>query len=430
VHRQRTNDELVISIMTNSRCLSRIFRVFALVLTASLSSSDAKTIVIHHFQLKAGPNPQNGLIADAQGNLYGVTATGGENSCAARSCGVVFELSLGVSGAWTERIIYDFKGGTADGSSPATQLAFDANGDLFGATALGGTNGFGTIFELIPAHNKKWTEKIIYNFATQDGTSPGSVLTLDRQGNIYGSMTNFGANGYGTVFVISPQANGAWNEKILWQFSGPDGRYPYGGVVLDSKGNIYGTTNAGGAYNFGTVYTLYAGGGGNFVERTLYSFKGQGDGASPIAPLSIDAQNNVYGTTSNTYILGAAIPSVAFGFIADGSKWKVKVLYIFGTSRFDGYNPSGLTLDARGNLYGTTTYGGSGCNNPGCGNVFKLTRPRTGEEWTETILHQFEGAEDGSESTANVLLYNTQVYGATRYGGGRSGYGVVFAVSH
>ena len=404
---------------------STIFPVTAaavlMLLNASSALGGATEKAILRFNKTNGLQPQNGLIADSQGNLYGVTTSGGISSCIPQGCGVVFKLSPGLNNTWTEKMLYQFKGGTADTDIPTTDLIFDAKGNLFGATWQDLSGHLGAVYELSPGIGGTWTEKTIYRF-TSSGYDPGTHLTFDSQGNLYGTLGQvFGASG-GGVFQLSPQSDGAWKESILHTFSGNgDGQYALGGVVLDSKGNLYGVAQEGGAFSRGIVYELSPNGSGGWVETILYSFMEQVDGAYPIAPLTIDAKGNLYGTTLSG---GANNFPVVFELSQSGGKWSETVLYTFDKY---GYSPSNVVFDAKGNLYGTTVNGGAGCNNPGCGIVFTLTRQST-PPWKETVLHNFESNLDGSEPLAGVLLNNGHLYGTTEYGGGRYGYGTVFEI--
>jgi uncharacterized repeat protein (TIGR03803 family) len=163
----------------------------------------------------------------------------------------VFELVRGSNGSWTEKVLHSFAGG-ADGTGPEGGLAFDAAGNLYGASVF-------TVFQLVPTSTGEWTENILHTFTGgNDGSGPDSVLTFDKSGNLYGT-TNAGGMHRGTVFELSPHANGTWSEKILHKFSatGGDGISPFfGGVTINSQGNLYGTTGGGGSSNEGVVYEI------------------------------------------------------------------------------------------------------------------------------------------------------------------------------
>ena len=209
------------------------------------------------------------------------------------------------------------------------------------------------------------TETVLYSFGGQYGDAAYPLyagLALDKQGDLYGTTPNFGANNGGTVFKLTPTGT----ETVLHSFGrayvGPDGSQPYGGVVLDKKGNLYGTTGLGGANNSGTVFEMTPDG----AETVLYSFGNQpGDGAFPLAGLVLDKQGNLYGTTVYG---GAHGGGTVFQLTPDGAE---TVLYSFGSQPGDGTNPyAGLVLDKKGNLYGTTGAGGQyGFG----GTVFKVT---------------------------------------------------------
>lgn len=310
-------------------------------------------------------------------------------------------------------VLYAFTGG-ADGGFPVAGLARDERGNLYGVTSNGGTYGQGTVFEVGGGG-----KTVLYSFTGgADGQSPGAGLTW-VQGNLYGTTVSGGAYGAGTVFKLDESGM----EAVLHSFTGGgDGASPDGVLVLDAQGNVYGTASGAGAYGQGTVFKVDATGN----ETTLYSFTGTGgDGSSPHAGLVLDAEGNLYGTT---YGGGAFGQGTVFKVDATGNE---TVLYSFGAAPGDGANPTpGLARDPRGNLYGTTVYGGNDWNN---GTVFKLDT--TGKE---TVLHNFVGAPvEGANPYAGVVRDRQgNLYGTTFYGGDVSCYmngafpgcGTVFAV--
>jgi len=190
------------------------------------------------------------LIFDGAGNLYGTTVYGGTDNI-----GTVFQLTPGSNGKWTEKVLHSFNG--KDGGIPYAGLVFDAAGNLYGTT-------FGnTVFQLAPRANGKWTEKVLHIFNGKRGAGPGAgSLIFDAAGNLYGTTEVGGAytricgNGCGTAFELSPGANGTWNEKILYRFNRTNGYYPIAGVIMDAAGNLYGTTSSGGAHGQGTVFEI------------------------------------------------------------------------------------------------------------------------------------------------------------------------------
>lgn len=247
-----------------------------------------------------GGEPYKGVTLDARGNIYGTAGVGGlyVGPCVDTGCGVVFKLTNS-GGTWKYRVIHSFTGGN-DGYGPGAGVTVDSHGNIYGMTPTGGANGLGIVYQLQPGTNGNWTEKVIHTFtggADGLGGSAGRLL-LDAAGNIYGVCTTGGANGAGVLFKLTPTPAGEWNLSALYAFKGtPDSGFPYGTVVPDSKGNLYGTTYYAGAKNLGSIYRLSRH-NGVWIETGLYSFKGGTDGSGPISTLVADAAGNLYGTTS------------------------------------------------------------------------------------------------------------------------------------
>ena len=193
--------------------------------------------IIHAFAGNAdGAGPSNAtLIRDANGNFYGTTQAGGANNA-----GTVYELSPATGGGWTEQILYSFSYAIGDGYSPQGGVVFDGNGNLYGTTAYAGPNVGGTLFELTPASNGTWTEKILYNFPSGSShENPFGKISFDSAGNIYG-LAEGGANGYGVAYELIPSSNGSWSEKILHTFSGKnDGSVLYGTDVTLDQADLF-----------------------------------------------------------------------------------------------------------------------------------------------------------------------------------------------
>ncbi len=355
-----------------------------------------------------GAYPQyGGLIADSSGNLYGVTAFGGNQEGFSGS-GVVFKLVP----AGNETVLYTFTGG-ADGAQPQGGLVMDTAGNLYGTTVDGGIQpgafGSGVIFELDPAGS----ETVLLTFDYIDGANSYAPLLRDAAGNLYGATFSGGHFGDGAVFELG--ATGS--EKVRYAFSGPaDGANPVGGLIGDSAGNLYGTTEYGGDLNgcsgkgCGVVFKLAPGG----QETVLYLFTGGADGANPYARLNRDAAGNLYGTTWNG---GATGNGTVFKVDAAGQE---TVLYSF-TGGTDGANPpAGVIQDAAGNLYGTTNHAGGACF---CGTVFKLDTAGN-----FTVLHTFDGG-DGQYPGAPLLLHGGVLYGTASGGGPHAGAGTIFKIT-
>jgi uncharacterized repeat protein (TIGR03803 family) len=314
----------------------------------------------------SGTQPAAGMVFDAAGNLYGTTGAGGTGNG-----GTVFELKRQASGTWQEKVLYSFKMDNMDAHSPAYgALILDAVGDLYGATESGGVDDVGAIFELKQQANGSWKEKVIFSFKADGtvGSFPFGGLVIDPAGNLYGTTAQGGALGQGTVFELRRQANGVWKQIVLFSI-GAEGRNPQAGLVFDGAGNLYGTTVRGGTFDAGTVFELKRQANGTWKEKVLHNFnQGTTDGGQPFfGPLILDASGNLYGTTIAG---GSADSGTAFEVSPDGSGgWTEKLLCSFGNSSMDGLFPEfALVLDVTGNLYGTTRAGGTF----GMGTVFKI----------------------------------------------------------
>jgi uncharacterized repeat protein (TIGR03803 family) len=295
---------------------------------------------------------------DSKGNLYGESFIGGTFGY-----GEVFELSPGSSGTWTENVIYSFAGGT-DAQLPLNEtLILDASGNLYGATENGGTYGDGAVFKLSPNSDGSWGETVLYSFSGgNDGGYPyDEQLAVDAAGHVYGLAILDGAHDYGVVFELVPGSNGSWTEKVLHAFAGGADGTPVGGMTLDASGNLYGASSY-------AVFELMPGTGGTWTEKELHRFTGGSDGAYPGSKPIFDKAGNLYGTTNTGGAHRGTVFQLSPG--ANGT-WTEKILHKFsatgGDGIFPGYAP--LAQDAKGNLYGTTQQGGT-LNN---GVVFAVT---------------------------------------------------------
>jgi uncharacterized repeat protein (TIGR03803 family) len=387
----------------------------ALVLAASASAAKAPK-TLHDFYLRGtdGSSLYSSLSFDTAGNAYGTTVGGG-----AFNNGTVYKLSPTVSGPWKETILYSFKGGTRDGSGTHATPLFDGAGNIYGTTVSGGlTNskscggGCGIVFKLSPPKNggTAWTETILHKFTGgADGGVAFAGLIFDSEGNLYGATNAGGSKGAGTVFMLSP-SGGVWRETVLYNFAGkPDGANPFATPIFDSAGSLYGTTYSGGTNNQGTVYKLTKGPSGTWTEQILCSFKGGSDGDQLFAGVVLDQAGNLYGATS-----GGGTQNVGTAFQLDASNgWSKTILHQFlGLSFGDAANPNGLVFDLRGNLYGTSLGGGQ--FNPGT--IFKLTPGSRG--WTETVLYSFTGGNDGAYPSAALTIdASGNLFGTTLWGG-------------
>ena len=379
--------------------------------------------VLHSFGSGSdGNQPDYGsLIQDSAGNLYGTTVMGG-----AHGCGMAFELSPS-GGGWTETVLHSFINNGVDGYFPQTGLIWDTAGNLYGTTLYG--PGYGTVFELSPSGGGGWTEKVLYVFTgAYDGRYPRGI-TFDSAGNIYGTTSNGGIycspyQGCGTVFKLSPTQGGGWTESIVHTFGdGKDGVNPLAPLIFDSAGNLYGTTTAGGVgISYGTVFELTPTEGGSWTLTTLYNFGALPDGQQPwTGALAFDAAGNLYGTTAfgGTNRNGTVFELSPSG----GGSWTETVLHSFGSGS-DGVEPlGGLIVDADGNLYGTTSQGGV----DGEGTVFEFSP--SGSSWTEMLLHNFLGnrADGGFPFAGLTFGADGNIYGTTALAGAYYG-GAVFGL--
>ena len=326
----------------------------------SRSATGWKQLVLYSFMGSTdGANPAANLIFDSAGNLYGTTTAGGSSQCG-DGCGTVFRLSLS-NGMWRHTVLYSFAGTPSDGSGPVG-LAMGAKMQLYGTTGAGGNNsqcssGCGTVFALTPA-NGGWTETVLYSFAGYpDGDGPSSGVILDKAGNLYGETSAGGKTNGGTVFELSHSAKG-WKEVLIYTFIQNQGD-PLGGLVFDKTGSLYGATEFGPQEEgYGAIFRLTHSRSG-WTESVLHAFGGA-DGLYPRSGVILDSIGNVYGTTAEggSKNLGAV-------FELKYETWNESVLYSFlGNSEGDDPEAS-LTFGPNGNLYGTSSselsrfYGGT-----------------------------------------------------------------------
>jgi hypothetical protein len=416
-----------------------------------------------------GSYPHSTPIMDAQGNLYGTAPNGGTHDE-----GVVWELSPPATsgGMWTQTILWNFNNNGTDGYLPWTWgsgLVMDSQGNLYGTTQAGGTYDEGTAWELSPPtmSGGAWTETIIWNFgnpAITDGIDPTSGLTMDKNGNLFGTTPQGQSPSVpfsGTVYELSPPSgmSGTWTETILEQFfeggSGnpANGFLPYAGVIGDGSGDLFGTTSGGGSYSSnsdpgGVVFEITAGGAYSVLWNfgDTYGPSSVDDGAQPVSGLSMDRLGNIYGTTalggsSADFATGVNGVGTAFELSppgGGGGLWTEQVLWNFQNNGTDGFSPvAGVVVDPNGNVYGTTEYGGLYSDEPYVGGTaFKLTPPAmVGGSWGETILWDFgnPATTDGSLPWASLLIDPIgNLYGTTLDGGsfGVVGNGTVYEIAN
>ena len=378
---------------------TRYLGSFALLaaLCLSLPMSAQHLLVLHSFTDGAdGRNPVANLLMDQAGNLYGTTLNDGRGLS---SKGTVFKIDT--SNHLTVLHVFSEKN---DGAYPRAGLIMDGRGNLYGTTEAGGLHNRGTIFEIDSSGN----ERVLYSFKGRpDGDSPYGNLVMDGAGTIFGTTDKGGLHNCGVVFKLFPDNE----ETVLYAFQGgADGCNPRAALTGNSQNtNLYGTTKNGGVHGQGTIFAV-DGGTGN--ESVIHSFTGD-DGNAPLSTLVLDAANNLYGTAQAG---GANDDGTVFKLAPSG---ELTVLHAFGGA--DGAHPdAGLIMDSTGNLYGTTENGGSADG----GTVFKID-----SSGTETVLHSFTGHPDGRAPTASLIMDTQQnLYGTTERGGTLS-FGTVFVLS-
>jgi uncharacterized repeat protein (TIGR03803 family) len=385
-----------------------------LVFTGAAQAATEKVL----YSFSGGPDgngPAAPLVFDAAGNLYGTTQQGGS-----AGFGTVFELSPGSDGTWSERILYSFLGG-ADGSTPgAAALTFDGAGNLYGTTFAGGTANMGTVFKLTPGNGGNWSETVIHTFSGPDGSTPTANVIFDKAGNLYSITDSGGTTGQGNVFELTPEGNGTWSEKVLFNFpqNFPYGTQPYAGLTFDSSGNLYGTTQYAGSKGSGNVFELSPS-GDTWTIKNLHTFAGSPDGQYPEGNVIFDNAGNLYSTTAYGGASSCSCGTVFRLTPSGGGNWTEKVIHSFADT--PGKGPYvGLVLNPSSNsLYGTTDYDENQFN----GTVFQLSL----DTGTLTTLHVFTGP-DGSAPNGLVLDSAGNLYGTTTLGGSL-GYGTVFEVT-
>jgi uncharacterized repeat protein (TIGR03803 family) len=387
---------------------------FVVLSIAFIAKAQAQTLTdIHGFTGSGDGNaPFAGLSMDRAGNLYGTASGGGTTGRGCPDgCGTVFKLKHSGTG-WILTPLYTFQGGS-DGFLPLARVTIGRDGNLYGTTTSGGTGcdldgGCGTVFRLRPPATAcsnticPWSKTVLYRFT---GSGDGAIplygdLAFDQAGNVYGTTSAGGAHGEGVVFKLTSTGQG-WTESVLYSFAGGnDGAVPLSGVTFDQAGNLYGTTQYGGAADNGTVYELSPSGSG-WVKTILSSL--QNAGQQPFGGVAFDASGNLFGTT---YLGGAQGSGTVYELQPANGGWTTTLLHSFGG---DGGPTGSVFIDASGNLYGSSE------TTNGFGLVFELSPSNGG--WTYTELHNFTGS-DGFFPFGNVILdTNGNIFGTTNHGG-------------
>lgn len=375
-----------------------------------------------------GYNPNGRLIIDAAGKLYGVCLYGGyappDNVLGG---GVVFMLAPVSGGTYSHTVLHTFQGGPDDGARPTGGLTRDSAGHLYGTAAAGGSGWSGTVFKLTQGQDGAGYDLAnLYDFSATspsgtngDGAAPTSSLFVDAGGNLFGTTSNGGANGAGTVFRLSRQTDGSYTFTNLHDFAAAQGYDDTtGGLVMDAAGNLYGLKAAGGANASGEIFGLFM---PSYSYQSLYSFPlVDYDRALPMGSLVIDGSGVLFGTTSEG---GNALSGTVFSYPSGATPATPTNLHVFNDLNGSFAPDAGVILDPAGNLFGTAS-----ASSPGNGTVYKLTRNDNGTYGYATLFDFTEQKRQG-EAPQNTLMLNSvgQLFGTTFEGGAYNG-GAVFRI--
>ena len=428
-----------------------------LMLMPVVSPAAVNETIIMNFNPNAGVDgayPGAALMFGQDGSLYSTASGGGCGG--ALHCGTLFQLLPPAQGqtSWTFNPVYYFCDDTPppegqpclQGAWPqaglVTDSAVDSSGSFYTTTWIGGTDNFGIVTKITPPAQGQtnWTGTVIYNFTGGvDGGFPLAALIADQSGALYGTTTLGGLYNNGAVFKLTPPGKGQtnWTETTIWSFAGGtfDGSYPIAGLIADKTGALYGTTYSGGYYASGTAFQLTPPGQGqsDWTETVLWDFLGTtlelADGAFPAGTLLMDANGNLYGTTTaGGYLLNDGTVFMLTPPSEGQPYWTETILWSFSGAK--GALPyGGLIMDKNGKLYGTTYSGGHANDKMFGGTIFRLNPPtKKKTSWSETVLYKFKGGSDGA-APYDSLVPDAQgnLYGTTAYGGGnacQSSYGL------
>jgi uncharacterized repeat protein (TIGR03803 family) len=408
--------------------LNTLFRLSVLALAFLLlpaASAVGKYKVLHSFsygeQHQIGP-PVGSLVLDKNGNLYGA-AGGGGTGCDPFGCGLVFELKMRRGGGWAFVVLYEFAGGS-DGAYPSGIVIFDGEGNLYGTLDGNGSVDVSGVFELRP-DSSGWSNTIVYSGNAGPGVVP------DKLGNLYGEMGR-GQYKYGAIAELAPNSRG-WTYTPLYSFCVFQCGYsPSAPPIWDGKGNLFGTTTDGGiaqpacwtSFGCGVIFEMTPNGDGTWTYHILHRFASSPtDGQTPYGSLVMDASGNFYGTTE---FGGGQGNGTVFKFSFTGAHWEKTVVYDF-PDWHDGALPnSTLVFDKAGNLYGIGGGGNQGCGPYTCGVVFKLAPQKNGS-WKYSVAHKFSGP-DGNFPIGVIVDSKGNIFGTTS-NGGTYNFGVAFEIT-
>ena len=386
--------------------------IAAILLTSAAWAGPSGKIVYSFAGGTDGEYLDTELVRDSAGNLYGTTVQGG-----AYASGTVFQ----VTPAGIHTVLYSFTGGP-DGGEPYKGVTLDAQGNLYGTAVTGGggscDGGCGVAFKLTNSGGV-WTQTVIHSFTGADGSGPGSPVAIDKQGNVYGTTPTGGKYGMGTLYLIQPNG-GNWKFHVIHAFTGgaDGGGGSAGKLLIDPSGNIFGVCTVGGINGLGTVYEVSRV-NGRITFTTLYTFKDTPDGALPYSGLTFDKLGNLYGTT---YYAGANDLGTVYSLTRNNGTWTETVLYSFQGGA-DGSSPiSSLVADRHGNFYGTTSADGGSC---GCGTIFRMS-PSVAGTWTESVIYRFPGAPGLGNAYNGIITDGAGNFYGTTVSGGTADDGAIY----
>ncbi|MGB8785154.1 MAG: choice-of-anchor tandem repeat GloVer-containing protein [Terriglobales bacterium] len=399
----------------------------ALLLIAGLPAPAQTESVLYNFTgLNDGSNPNPGLTPDGAGNYHGTTLSGGTGD-GGYGAGTVFELSPNGNGGWKETVLYNFCSAPscADGGQPYAGVIFYRAGNLYGTTNYGGTSGCiitggcGVVFEMSPP-GASWTETVLYNFCTQGtggscplGNIPVGRLAMDSAGNLYGAD----ADG---IFELSP-SDGGWTLQLIYVVPGSSG------VIMDAAGNLFGV-GVSGYTGKEIAFELSPNGQGGWNSAVIYTFTTGPTGSAIWSGLALDQAGSLYGTESAYYNIHKKplnFRGTVYKLSPGESGWTMATLFTFtpDESQTEGNVPVGVTLDAAGNIYGTTSQGGT----DGLGTLYELVPVGKGK-YQQRVQWNFNGTDGSGPNGGLVLDSAGNLYGTTP-AGGSNGAGVVFEVT-
>jgi uncharacterized repeat protein (TIGR03803 family) len=386
------------------------------VLSLCLTAQAVQTYnILLSFNGSDGYAPTGGVTVDQDGTLYGATGNGGTGKCP-NGCGVIFKLAPGPNHQWAETILHSFQG-QPDGVGSAGSVAISSGGELYGTTNYGGNHDGGTVWSLTREPGG-WSEEVLYSFCRVGECPhiPQSGVTMGSDGKLYGTAFQ--------AYELAPAQDG-WKESTLYGFEDEAYGYdPFAGLIADSSGNLYGTTEVGGkkcgSSTCGTVYELSKQPNGKWRHTVLFSFDGLNGQFPGPGALYMDKTGALYGTTE----IGGDYSGVIFELAPGPSHWNFDILYQFQPGATGNSPYSGVVMDVYGNLYGTTDSGG---DSSGCGVLYKLAPVGNGK-WQYSVLHTFGGPGDGCLPGPLAIDQHGNLYGSLIFGG-QFGYGAIFEYS-